>query len=106
MEDIDFTKPRIIICLGKPDSGKTNTIKYLILKNSVDKKIFNFGLVFTRTKFNNKDYTYIPDKYIIEGYNEDVLKKFIAFLRDLIQKNTKFNCFIVFDDLIGILNRN
>ena len=31
---------------------------------------------------------------------------FIDFLKDLIQKNTKFNSFIVFDDLTGILNRN
>ena len=88
MEDIDFTKPRITMCLGKPCSCKTNTIKYLILKNSVDIQIFNFGLVFTRTKFNNKDYTYIPDKFIIECYDENKLVKFIDFLKDLIKKNT------------------
>ena len=106
MQDIDFTESKIIILCGPPKRGKTNMIKYLILKNSVDRKIFNFGLVFCRTKFNNKDYTYIPDKYIIGGYDENILRKFIDNLEKLIKEKKKFSAFLVFDDLIGILNRN
>ncbi len=81
-------------------------IKYLILKNSVDRKIFNFGLVFCRTKFNNKDYTYIPDQFIIGGYDEKILKNFIEKLEKLVENGEKFSAFLVFDDLIGVLNRN
>src|SRR5436853_1827458 len=106
MQDIDFTEPRIILLVGKPKRWKTNMIKYLILKNSVDRKIFNFGLVFCRTKFNNKDYTYIPNKYIIGGYDEDIFKKFIENLENLVKEKKKFSAFLVFDDLIGILRRD
>ena len=89
-----------------PGRGKTNMIKYLILKNSVDRKIFKFGLVFCRTKFNNKDYTYIPEKYIIGGYDENILQNYIENLQKMVKEGKKFNAFLIFDDLIGILNRN
>ena len=103
--DIDFSSPCIILSTGKCKSGKTNAIKYLILKNSIDKKIFNFGIVFTRTKFNS-NYDYIDQKYVFQGYQVDVLKKYISNLENIMQKKGKVPPnFIIFDDLLGLLSK-
>ena len=56
---IDFTTPQIVVCVGKPKRGKSNTTKYFILKNTADKKHFKFGIVFSRTAKLNEDYDYI-----------------------------------------------
>ena len=42
-----FNKPKTILVIGKKGSGKSNLIRNLLLKNCVDHKYFNFGIVFT-----------------------------------------------------------
>ena len=66
--EIDFKNPQIVVCIGKPKRGKSNATKYFILKNSIDKKIFKYGIVFTKTKFNN-DYNYVPSQYLYTEFN-------------------------------------
>ena len=103
--DIDFSKPRVILLIGKPRRGKSNSIKYFILKNSGERKHFKFGLVFTGSKFNN-DYNYIPDDYIFEGYQENVLENYLLELEQMKKKDGKIPpSFIILDDLVGILNK-
>ena len=95
-------KSELLFFLGAPGSGKTNLVKFLILKN---KERFNFGLVFTGTKFDYQDYSYIPEEYIIQGYQEDVFEAYLSKLEEHAEKYGKapFN-FIVFDDLLGLLS--
>lgn len=101
-KDIDFSKPQVILAVGKPRRGKSHLIKYLILKNTVDNKIFQFGIVFTRTKWDS-DYKYIPKQHVFEGYQPEVLKLYLEHLTEM--KNPPPN-FVVFDDLLGALNNN
>ena len=109
-ENLDLSYPSCILLCGKPRRGKTNAIRFLLTKHSLDKfkgsANFEFGLAFTRTKFNH-DYDFLPDEYVIEGYDEDVLKQYLDGLEQEIAKGNKVpNNFIVFDDLIGLLSKN
>lgn len=103
--DVDFSHPRVVLLIGKPRSGKTNTIKYWLLKNTVKKKVFKQGLVFTGSKFNN-DYDYLPDKLVYEGYQPDVLDNYLDVLEQTKKETGKIEpSFIVFEDLVGILSK-
>lgn len=99
-------KPAIMLFVGKPARGKSNAIKYFIIKNAVERKRYQFGLVFTRTKFN-KDYDYIDPKYVIGGYDEDVLKRYLSAIENKLEQGKEVGRnFIVFDDLIGLLSKH
>ena len=103
---IDFTKPQVVVSVGKPESGKSNSTKYFILKNAVDNKIFKFGIVFSRTKFND-DYNYIPKQFIITRYQPHILHKYMKSLEKIKKKTGKIPPnFVIIDDHQGILNRN
>jgi hypothetical protein len=103
-EDIDFSNPQVIVSIGKPRSGKTNSTKYFILKNTVDKHIFKFGIVFTSTKFN-EDYDYIPQQHIHTDYTETFLKDYMNKLEKVKKKHKDIpDNFVIFDDMIGMIN--
>ena len=102
MENLDFKVPQIVVCVGKPKRGKSNATKYFILKNSVDNKHFKYGIVFTKTKFND-DYDYIPEEYVYSKYDPEVLNQFIDGISKL---DDKPPCFCIFDDQQGLLNKN
>ena len=100
--ELNFENPQVVVCVGKPKRGKSWTTKYLILKNSVDNKIFKYGIVFTRTKWNH-DYDYVPDQYVYDTYDPEILENYLEGLQnaETIEPN-----FVVFDDQQGLLNRN
>ena len=109
-QNLDLSKEAVLLFCGKPRRGKTNAIRFLLTKHSLDKfqgcANYQFGLVFTRTKFNH-DYDFLPDEYVIEGYDEEILAKYLQGLEDAIAKGQKApKNFIVFDDLIGLLSKN
>lgn len=106
MKDISFKTPKIVVSVGKPKSGKSNAVRYLLLKNILNKKFFKFGIVFTRTKFND-DYSYIPEKYVYTEFKPEILKKYMNGLEKLKKKTGKIPPnFVIFDDQQGLLNRN
>ena len=105
-KDIDFKKPQVVVCVGRPRMGKSNAVKYFLLKNMLNNDIFKFGIVFTRTKFNN-DYDYIPEQYIYTQYTPELLKQYMNGLEELKKNTGKIpSNFVIFEDLQGLLNRN
>ena len=104
---IDFNRPRNTILVGKKHSGKTNLTRYLLLNYSIQKKKFKFGIVFTNTKFD-EEYIFMPDEYIIQGYDKPVFMNYIKQLEDFSKKNKKRppSNFMVFDDLVGVLRED
>ena len=106
MEDISFEgKAKCVVCIGACGKGKSNAIRYMLLKNMIDKKFFKFGLVFTMTKFS-KEYEFLPDKAVIQGFDEDMLQTYIERLRKEKDKNGKIAPnFILFEDLIGLIRK-
>ena len=105
--NLDFTRPRVVLCVGRPGKGKTNATKWMIYKNSIDdrSKIFQFGIVFTRLKY---DYDYLPEEHVHEGgYDENVLSQYLEGIRYHRDKtNEIIPNFVVFDDMIGLLSKH
>ena len=100
---MDFSSSKLVFLLGQQGVGKTNTIKYLITKNM---NKFNFGICFTGTKFDRTDYSYIPQEYIIQGYDENILRNYLQGIEQYIEKygSAPLN-FIILDDLLMLLSR-
>ena len=92
----------IVVFVGKSYRGKSYFLKYLI-SDRLNRNKFKFGLVFTTTKFNG-DYKFLPDNRVIEGYNEEILKKYFNNLKRIKDKDGEVPPnFIIFDDLVGVL---
>jgi len=63
-----------------------------------------FGLVFVKTKYKHS-YKFMPDEAIIQGFDLEVLQQYVENLEEMYEKEGKLPpSFIVFDDLVGILN--
>lgn len=108
MMKLDFSKPQITVCVGKPKRGKSYSVRWMILKNTVDKSVkeknrFKFGIVFTKTKFN-KNFDYIANQdYVYENYDPEILQQYL----DGIEQQQKIEpSFVIFDDIQGVLNAN
>jgi hypothetical protein len=106
MKDL-FKEPnnltQMYVLSGKSGRGKTTFIKYLIY-HLIQNENCKFGLVFVKTKFNDDYTSFLPSNRVIEGFREDILKKYIHNLKKIKQKQGKIpHSFIVFDDLIGVL---
>ena len=99
--------PCLIICIGSSKSGKSHLIKSLIFDHSINHDNgFKFGLVFTKTKFN-QNYDFLPDDYVIENFDMKILTKFLNKLVDTYKNNTKKKkpipyFFIIFDDICSL----
>ena len=101
----DFRFPACILSVGKPKSGKTYNTRFMISYFSKDEPIFKGGLVFTGSRDLNDDYDFLPPKAIINGYDEDILQRYVAKLEAYRKQtgNPPPASFIVFDDLLGKL---
>ena len=80
----------MLIC-GKPKSGKSHVIKYLLYcftaKQDLYKR-FSYGVIFCKTSFN-KSYDYIPSSWVYSKYEPDALENLMK-----IQKGIKANEYI------------
>jgi Cdc6-like AAA superfamily ATPase len=93
---IDHSRSHLYLYAGSSGSGKSHCMRFMLIEN-LRKGFYDCGLVFSGSDFNN-DYDFLPSKYIINGYNEEILKKFIEFM-----KKNKGSFFVVFDDLVGLI---
>ena len=110
MKNINLKYPACLLFCGMPRRGKSNCIRYLIQKNSLDNfsgsAKFQFGIVFVRSKFSH-DYDFLPDEYVFDGYDENVLRQYLDGIAKHIEETGKsVPNFVVFDDLIGLLSKN
>ena len=92
-----------LIC-GKPKSGKTHFIKYLLYLFTSKKDLYsrvNYGIVFNKTSFTNS-YNFIPKSWVYAKYNPDVLRNLMNLQKSII-KAGKVPCysFVLFDDCLG-----
>ena len=96
--------PACLLFVGKPKRGKSNAVKYFLLKNLLEGK-FKFGIVFTRTKYS-KEYDYLPEKYVYTGFQQDILEKYLSGMEKMLEEDKDIPPnFVVFDDLLGLLSK-
>ena len=98
--------PNISLICAPPNSGKTYLVKYLLNQLYNKKKIY-FGVVFCSSSFNTENFDYIPDKYLYSRYDENIILNLMNIQQEQINLNGKENsktAFIVFDDMLGLIN--
>lgn len=100
----DPTAGQLFVFVGKSERGKTYFMRWLIQDQM--KRADNplkFGLVFVKTKFKHS-YDFVPDKCIVQGYNEAILQKYVQNLEAIFEEEGEVPPnFLVLDDLVGIL---
>lgn len=108
-----FEKPGLILSVGKSEQGKSYLVRYLLSYGLTCGKL-KFGLIFQGSKGMNDDYeSFLPAKCVRKGFDEDVLKKWVDQLtahKEKLAKEGKGKdmprSFIIFDDLLGQLQRS
>lgn len=104
LDDMQF--PGIIMNIGKCGRGKSHLTRYLLNYYTCRKPVFTGGIVFCGSI--NSDYDFLPPKYVFEGYDENKLKNWIAHLKGKKKElgDGMPHNFVVFDDLLGILQNS
>jgi len=100
---------QLFVLVGKSERGKTHFLRWLLYSMCLMKKDpFQFGLIMVRTKFKNSyRFHWATEKHvrIYEGFKKDVLQKYVENLKQRFEQNGYLEpSFLVFDDLVGILN--
>lgn len=93
---IDYNKPFFMIINGKSGSGKSNLLRYIMRELTIHNK-FDYGVVFSNTAWEGS-FNYVPEKYIFEDFNEDVIKNILKLQKQLMSKNVNKRVFIILDD--------
>jgi len=100
--DLDFSRGKIFVIVGKQASGKSFTLRNLMYQFSKD-GIFQFGQVFSGTTFNS-DYEFMPEGAVDSNYSEAALERYIGKLRAWMEKNKGKKPppnFLILDDILG-----
>lgn len=99
----DMMFPLIYLFVGKTASGKSVAIKNLIYNYS-KLGYFKFILAIVPSKFNS-GYDYLPDKYVIESYDENYLKNYFNKLKEFKKKSGFIpENALILDDVMGSIN--
>lgn len=104
-ESKDPTAGQMFVFVGKSERGKTHFMKWLLMDQiQRETNPLAFGVVFVRTKFKHS-YDFVPDDKVFEGYDEEILQQYVRNLQAMFEEEGRLPPnFIVFDDLVGILN--
>jgi len=105
--DLDFSRPLILIFIGKQASGKSFLLRNLIYQLT-KQNTFKFGHVFSATSFN-PDYDFMPEKHVDGDYSEHKLELYIDSLKKWMTNNPGKKLppsFLILDDLLGKIHQN
>lgn len=93
---MNITLPGLIIITASIGSGKSHFIKYIMYSNQ---KKFSYGIVFSHTAFNEKNFTYIPKQFIHSTYNPDILLNLMKIQESFPQESRPL-AFVILDDCL------
>lgn len=97
--NIDWKNFFTLVVYGMPGSGKTTCLRYLIYSGAL-KKEFDHCLLFSATKGGN-DYSFLEDKFKYDGFDTDVIEKYINVCKKKNEKKIKTRGLLIFDDICG-----
>src|SRR5438094_277496 len=105
--------PTSIIAAGTSKSGKSWLIRWLLKLWCMNAK-FELGLVFTGTRFNGDYTSFLPGKYVIDGFDENILYAWLEKMKKLDDRTadeiddgvkcTIPHTFVVLDDILDQMN--
>lgn len=80
--DPDNYKAKLILLCAQQGYGKTHTINYILYQL---RKVFDYGIVFTNTKFDNP-FPCFPEKYVFDYYSEEALENLMKIQGKMVLK--------------------
>jgi hypothetical protein len=103
-------KPAIFCFIGTQGSGKSYMIKFLMYKYCQMKYFTGGGITFSVTKFNG-DFLFLPDRSVIDHFDEELLKRHVNNLRRITEEGKKKHGdswklkpnFIILNDCLGTI---
>lgn len=99
MCSLELGKSEFMLIAGKPASGKSHFIKYLMmnLHRDYSNDPIKYIVVFTTTKFNRAYSDYIPEQFVHDAYYPEVLESLLK-----IQSSNGASCraAVIFDDCL------
>lgn len=97
MTEFCFKLPFTLIINGKAGSGKSHLLKYIMRETSKAEISFDYGIVFSNTAWEGS-FNYVPEQFVYEDYNEEVIEKLIKLQEDNLKKKINKQAFIILDD--------
>ena len=96
---MDISYPAFVILVGKPNSGKSHLLNYMLLLNHKEYSTdpFHYIVCFTTTKFNRAWTEILPEEYVHPKYDPDILQSIL----DIQSQNTHIKAAIIFDDCLN-----
>ena len=99
MELITLQHPSLIICYGRPGSGKSILIKYII-QHYQQLKLVDFVFVMSGSNFNGFYQGFLPERQV-KSYSDNTLTRLLALLERKKSNNENFRTLLVLDDCLG-----
>jgi len=103
MNKLELHKSQLIYIIGRPGSGKSYLSHYLIslLLNNYK---YHYGFIFSPTSYDENYNKILPEQFILNVYDERILKKIIKLQIDNLKNNRNIKIFILLDDCQGTIN--
>ena len=92
-----FVSPGLHIICGLQGGGKSHLIRYIMHEK---RRTFNWGIVFTQTKFGGGNFDYIPENFVHAQYSPAKLIALKKLQERLIKDGKSPAAFIIFDDCL------
>ena len=82
---LDIEIPSLILINAPQGSGKSHLIRYIMYMN---RKKFDYGIVFTNTLFEDDSFDYVNKKYVHPEYDPNALTSLMKIQSNLIAEGT------------------
>lgn len=102
--NLDINDEFFIQLYGRPNSGKTHLIRYLVASMAKEKNKFDHVILFCKTAELTDDYSFLPDCYKFREYSDDVLLEYLKVQSRAIKDpniKVKPRGLVILDDIIG-----
>src|SRR5690349_17885967 len=98
-KSLELSDQEFILVSGKPGSGKSWLLKYLLMTQHEDfsNNPIKYIVVFTTTKFNKSYESIIPSDYVHSEYRPEVLQSLLKVQSESVAKH---RAAVIFDDCL------
>lgn len=103
--DVLTKKPVISLMIGRPNSGKTQALRFLMYNLAI-RGHYRYGIAFSPTAHISGDLSHLPKRVVIRRYSEEYLERYVTAISDWAESTGKKppNSFIILDDCLGAIN--
>jgi hypothetical protein len=94
--DINLAKPSFFMIINERNgSGKFHFLRFMIKELNIH-KLFDYRIMISNTAWEKDSFNYIPEKYIFEDFNENIIKNMIKIQKDNLAKGIQKKAFLIY----------